>query len=124
MITVRDGLQSLGLVGNKNKKQTSPVCKHNPFTHLPEDPDYPVCSQGKSTRSQCRSKKYGKPDQLPEPKKFGDSITADHKILNEDDASRDADKYALIVLDLFTRRLQGYACRDKSTNESVKHLKS
>ena len=123
MITVKNGLQSLGLVGNKNKKQTSPVCKHNPFTHFPKDPNCPICNQGKSTRSQCRSKKHGKPDQLPEPKNFADSIMADHKILNDDDASRDADKVALIVLDRFTRWLQGHACRDKSTNEAVKYLK-
>ena len=69
-----------------------------------------------------RSKTYGKPDELPKPLKFGDSITADHKILNDDDASREADKVAMIILDRFFNWLQGYACKTKSPNECVKYF--
>ena len=50
----------------------------------------------------CNSKRHGEPDELPEPKEFADAITADHKILNEDDESRNADRVALVIMDRFT----------------------
>ena len=112
-----------GRVPNRKRTHAHPQAKHNPFTHFPKDPNCPICNETKSTRSQCRSKTSGKPDELPKPLKFGDSITADHKILNDNDASRQADKVALIILDRYSRWLQGYACKTKSTNETVKYLK-
>ena len=72
------------------------------LTHFPKCPDCPMCSEAKSTRAQCRSKTYGKPNELPRPLKFGGSITADHKILNDDDASREADKVVMIILDRYS----------------------
>ena len=65
---------------------------------------------------------HGQPDQLPEPKAFADAITADHKILNEDDESRSCDRVALICMDRFTRWLQGYAANSKHTDEVVRDL--
>ena len=65
-----------------------------------------------------RSKKHGEPDSLPEPTKWADAITADHKILNEEDASREEDRIALIILDRFTSWLQAYACQHKSADET------
>ena len=53
---------------------------HNPLTHFPMDPNCPVCNSCKRNRAHCRSKVHGEPDQLPEPKKFADAITADRKI--------------------------------------------
>ena len=40
-------------------------------------------------------------DGLPQPEMFGDALTADHKILNDDNTSRDHDKLALIIKDVF-----------------------
>ena len=54
---------------------------------------------------------------------FADAITADHKTLNEDDASRENDRVAMIVLDRFTRWLQGYACKGKTACECAKFSK-
>ena len=76
-----------------------------PPSNFPKDPNCPICNESKSTRAQCRSKTYGKPDQLPKPLKFGDSLAADHKILNDDDASCEADKVAIIILDRYSRWL-------------------
>ena len=113
-----------GRVPNRNKNHASKESKHNPFTHFPKCPNCPICNETKSTRAQCRSKSYGKPDELPKPLKFGHSITAGHKILNDDDdASREADKVAMITLDRYSRWLQGYACKTKSASECIIFLK-
>ena len=93
--------------GNPSKLRFDPSKNsHNTLTYFPMDPNCPICSSCKRNRSHCRSKKHGEPDQLPEPKKFSDAMTADHKILNEDDESREHDRVALIVMDRFTRWLQ------------------
>ena len=85
------------------------------------DKDCPICNSCKGTRAQCRTKKvHGEPDKLPEPKKFADAITADHKVLNEDDESRDRDRVALVILDRFTKWLQSYAAQTKEANEVVR----
>jgi hypothetical protein len=51
---------------------------------------------------------------------FGDAITGDHKIINEDDASRDHDKTACIIQDRPTNWLQAYAAQHKSAAETKK----
>ena len=48
-------------------------------------------------------------DRLPEPKKFADSITADHMILAPEDASRNGSVVSLVILDRFTQWLQAFA---------------
>ena len=96
--------------------------KHNMFTHFPKDPNCPICNSCKRNRAYCKSKVHGEPDDLPEPKKFADAVTADHKILNEDDESRKQDRVALIVLDRFTKWLQGYAAKSKSHDEVMRDL--
>ena len=81
-----------GRVPNRKRSLAHPKCKHNPFTQFPKNPNCPICNESKTNRAQCRTKTYARPDQLPKPLKFGDSLSADHKILNDDDASREADK--------------------------------
>ena len=44
---------------------------------------------------------------------FGDFITADPKVLWEECESRNNHRYAVIVQDLSTQRLQAYACKNK-----------
>ena len=86
------------------------------------DSNCPICNSCKRNRSHCRSKIHGEPDQLPEPKSFADALAADHKILNEDDESREHDRVALIIMDRFTRGLQGYAGNSKAADEVVRDL--
>ncbi len=76
---------------------------HNLWTHFPKDPNCEICRSCKATRVHCRQKTHGNPDDLPIPKNFADSLTADHKFLNEDDESRTHDRVALIILDRFTQ---------------------
>ena len=119
-----------GRVPNRKRSHAHPQCKHNPFTHFPKDPNCPICNESKTNRAQCRTKTYARPDQLPKPLKFRDSLSADHKILNDDDdddddddASREADRVAMIILDRYSRWLQGYACKSKSAAECIKYFK-
>ena len=123
-------LPNLGLWGKRRNSSrrvhrftSSKDCKHNPWTQFPKDSNLDICREAKSSRAQCRSKNRGKPDEFPKPLKITDSITADHKILNEDDASRENDRVAMIILDRFTRWLQGYACKGKSASECLKFFK-
>ena len=44
---------------------------------------------------------------------FGDLITADHEVLREECESRNNRRYAVIVQDLSTQRLQAYPCKHK-----------
>eukprot|EP00973_Karenia_brevis_P017203 2363368-Karenia_brevis.AAC.1 len=47
------------------------------------DPNREFCRARTIQRSQCHKKGHGKPDPLPEPEYFGDSITGDHQILGQ-----------------------------------------
>ena len=54
--------------------------------------------------------------------KFGDSITADHKVFNEGCESRDNHWYAVVVQDLATQWIQSYPCKTKSSHETERSL--
>ena len=55
--------------------------------------------------------------------KFGDLITADHKILNEGGESRNNHRHAVVVQDLATQLIQSYPCKTKTSQESEKSLR-
>lgn len=57
---------------------------------------------------------------LPEPKQFGDFLTADTAIINEHDASRDHDRNATVIQDKYTYWLQGFPSKTKDTEETRK----
>ena len=46
--------------------------------------------------------------------KFGDTITADHKILNEEGESPNTQRSAFVVQDLATQWFQSYPCKTKA----------
>ena len=62
-------------------------------------------------------------DLLHEQKKFGDLITADHKILNEGSESQNNHRYAVVVQDLATQWIQSYPCENKNSQETEKSLR-
>ena len=99
------------------------ICKHNPYIHFPKDPDCEICKACKTQRARCKSCPKEKVDGLPEPKAFADAITADHAILNEDDASRDKDKVVCVIQDQYTHWLQAFAAMVKSAEETGKALR-
>ena len=52
--------------------------------------------------------------------KFGDLITADHKVLSEGCESRNNHRYAVVVQDLATQWIQSYPCNTKTSQERQK----
>jgi hypothetical protein len=99
--------------------RSATVNTHNVFTHFPKDPNCPVCQKGKAIKARC-SRKSGdseKPDSLPKPTAFGQMISADHAIFNEDFESRKHDTVALVVQDAFTYWLQAYPAKRKTADE-------
>ena len=92
---------------------------HNELTHFPKDPNCEVCKACKIQRAQCiKSTGNTKSDDLPAPKKWADAITADHKVII-DDESRLGDRMALIIQDRFTSWIQGFASKTKNADDTM-----
>ena len=53
---------------------------------------------------------------------FGDSITADHKVLSEGCDSRHNHRYAVVVEDLAPQRIHSYPYKTKTSQEKEKKL--
>ena len=70
---------------------------HSIETHFLKDRNCEVCLRTEMTRAPCR-RFTG--EALPRAQKFGDLITADHKVLNEGCESKDNHRYAVVVQDL------------------------
>ena len=54
--------------------------KHSVYTHFPKDRNCEICKRTKITRATCRRRNG---EAVPRAEKFGDLITADHKVLSE-----------------------------------------
>ena len=52
--------------------------------------------------------------------KFGDLITADHKVFNEEGESRNNHRCSVVVQDLATQWIQSYPCKTKETERSLR----
>ena len=76
--------------------------KLNLFTHFPKDPNCEVCRR----------------TLLKIAESFGEKMTADHKVLNEDPKSRMLLQSAVFVQDLATQWSQSYPCKTKSAQEA------
>ena len=55
--------------------------------------------------------------------KFGDLITADHRVLKEGNASRHTHRYSVVVQDLATHWTQSYPCKTKTSEETERSLR-
>ena len=67
-----------------------------------------VCLRTKMARAPCR-RRTG--EALTRGEKFGDLITGDYKVLNEDGESRNNHRYAVVFQDLATQWIQSYPCK-------------
>ena len=85
--------------------------KHNIFTHFQKDRNCEVCMRTKITKAPCR-RRTG--EAVPRAEKFGDLITADQKVLNEESESRNNHRYAIVVQDLATQWIQSYPRRTQT----------
>ena len=60
-------------------------------------------------------------DALPEATCFGDRLTVDHKIMNEENKSvGDEDLVACVIQDAYTDWLQAYPCKSKSAADTLR----
>ena len=53
-----------------------------------QDPDCEVCELTETSRAPCSNRLEARGDRAHHPPKFGDAITPDHKVLNEENESR------------------------------------
>ena len=77
-------------------KRREDLGKHSVETHFPKDRNREICIRTKITRAPCRRRKSGA---VPRAEKFGDLITADHKVLSDSFESRNNHRYAVVVQD-------------------------
>ena len=94
--------------------------KHSVYTHFPKDRNCEICKRTKVTRAPCRRRNG---EAVPRAEKFGDLITADHKVLSDNCESRNNHRYAVVVQDLATQWIQAYPCKTKTSQETQRSLK-
>jgi hypothetical protein len=93
-------------------------CKHNEFTHFPKDPNCKICQECKTQRAPCRVKKEKNPDSLPDPKEFGDVLTADHGFIGDENEDEEEDRTFCGIQDGATAWLQGYPAESKDSEKT------
>ena len=86
--------------------------------------DCDICRRNKPQKARCESKGVKAFDSLPVPVSFGDAGTLDHKIIYEDDASRDGDRNACGIFDCATYWLQAYGDTTKSAKATISALQT
>ena len=100
-------------------KRSEDLGKHSVYTHFPKDRNCEICKRTKISRAPCR-RRNGEAVLLAE--KFGDLITADHKVLSDNCESRNNHRYAIVVQDLATQWIQAYPCKNKTSQETQRSL--
>ena len=101
-------------------KRREDLGKHSVYTHFPKDRNCEICKRTKITRAPCRRRKG---EALPRADKFGDLITADHKVLSDNCESRNNHRYAVVVQDLAingSRRIRAKTRLHKKPREACK----
>ena len=78
-----------------------------------------ICQRTKIAWATCR-RRIGAA--VPRAENFGDLISADHKVLNENCDSRNNHRYAIVVQDLDTQWIQSYPCKTKTSQETQRSL--
>ena len=100
-------------------KRREDLGKHSVYTHFPKDRNCEICRRTKIIRARCR-RSHGEAE--PRAEKFGDLITADHKVLSDNCESRNNHRYAVVVQDLATQWIQAYPCKTKTSQETQRSL--
>ena len=89
------------------------------YTHFPKNRNCEICKRTKITRAPCRRRNG---EAVPRAEKFGDLITADHKVLSDNCESRNNHRCAVVVQDLATQWIQAYPCKNKTSQETQRRL--
>ena len=90
--------------------------RHN----FPKDRKCDICLRIKITRVPCRRRNEGS---IPRTEKFGDLMTADHKVVNEGSQSWNNHRNAVVAQDLAAQWIQFYPCKNKNSQETEKSTK-
>ena len=117
------GRERIACKKKKAKQLASKFNTHNTFTHFPRSEDCEVCRNCKVSRAQCRQRHADdqpSPGTIPISQNFGEYVTADTEILNDDDASRDHDKNVTVIQCKSTYWLQGFPSTTKNTADTKK----
>ena len=93
--------------------------KHSVETHFLKDRNCEICQRTKITRGPCRTR-IGRV--VPRAEKFGDLITADHKIVSEGCESRNNHRYAVVVRDLAAQWDPVVSVQNKNFSGNTKEL--
>ena len=85
-------------------------------THHPPGlcPNCGICLRTKITRASC-TRRTG--TVVPRAERFGDLITADHKVLSGESESRNNHRCAVVVQDLATQWIQSYPCKPEVSGD-------
>ena len=94
--------------------------KHSIFAHFPEKPRLRRLLENQNNKGSCRRRTGEGP---PRAEKFGDLITSDHNVLNEECESRNNHRYAVVVQDLATQWIQSYPCKTKTSHKRQRSLR-
>ena len=94
--------------------------KHSVYTHFPKDRNCEISVRGPKSQGRRAEDALAKPYLVL--KKFGDLITADHKVLRDNCESRNNHRYAVVVQDLATQWIQSYPCTTKTCQEIQRSL--
>ena len=86
---------------------------------FPKDRICEICKRTKITRDPCRRRNG---EAVPRAEKFGDLITASHKVLSDNCESRNNHRCAVMVQDLATQWIQAYPCKYKTSQETQRSL--
>ena len=100
-------------------KRRQDLGKHSVYTHFLKDRNCEICGRTKITRAPCRRRNG---EAVPRAEKFGDLITADHKVLSDNCESRNNHRYAVVVQDLATQWIQASPCKTKTTQQNQRSL--
>ena len=84
--------------------------QHSVYAHFPKDRNCEICQSTNITRAPCRRRNG---EAVPRAEKFGDLITADHKVLSDNYESRNNHRFAVVVQDLATQWIQAHPCKTK-----------
>ena len=106
--------------GRPMRQMTTQQWHRHCVTHHPKEPGCPVCERAKAQRQPRR--KISKPEDHEgfAPVKFGDTVTADHGFVKEDQDSRAGDKCFLAIQDRYTSFIMASPAPTKSAAEVVK----
>ena len=101
-------------------KRSEGLGKHSICTHFnPKDRNCEICRRTKISRAPSRRRNG---EAVPRAEKFGDLITADHKVLSESCESRNNHRYAVVVQDLATQWIQACPGKTITSKETQRSL--